>query len=323
MRPVYEVIAEGEDITEKIRGRLLSISVTDEPGIQSDKCQLELDDEKGQIEIPREEATLEVSLGYAESGLVKMGTFVVDEIGLSGPPKTMAIRAKAADMLNPFKVRRTKAWDQKTIGAIVAEVVAPYGLKARVAEKFSGLTIEHIDQTDESDLHFLTRLGREHDALAKPTNGFFVFVPLGSSESASGESLEVVRIHASADTHYDVTIGGRTKHQKSRAAWHNSQTGKREFEDHGDGETTYEIPRSFPDAPRARAAAEAQDRRLKRTEKTLRLTMPGLPTLLAESPIETIGFRVGVDGLWVCDNVEHYITASGGFTTSLTANIPP
>jgi uncharacterized protein len=36
-----------------------------------------------------------------------------------------------------------------------------------VAESLAGIHVTHLDQTEESDLHLLTRLAREHGALAK------------------------------------------------------------------------------------------------------------------------------------------------------------
>lgn len=43
-------------------------------------------------------------------------------------------------------------------------------LEPSINSPLSNTLICRIDQTDESDLHFLTRLGKEHDAIAKLTN---------------------------------------------------------------------------------------------------------------------------------------------------------
>jgi phage protein D len=41
---------------------------------------------------------LEISLGDGENQLTRMGLYIVDEIEHSGPPNTITVRGKAADM---------------------------------------------------------------------------------------------------------------------------------------------------------------------------------------------------------------------------------
>jgi phage protein D len=47
-------------------------------------------------------------------------------------------------------------------------------------------TYEHIDQTDESDIHFLTRIGKGHDAIASVKGQTLLFVNKGEGKTASG-----------------------------------------------------------------------------------------------------------------------------------------
>lgn len=52
-----------------------------------------------------------------------------------------------------------------------------------MAESLAGIHVTHLDQTEEPDLHLLTRLAREHGAVAKPVAGFLVFVPRGEAKA--------------------------------------------------------------------------------------------------------------------------------------------
>ena len=84
MQPLFRLYAGSKEITAAIRDRLIELVVTDEAGIQSDALKLTLDDrrrEDGAIaELPRIGTVLTVSLGYAETTLVAMGSFIVDEV---------------------------------------------------------------------------------------------------------------------------------------------------------------------------------------------------------------------------------------------------
>ncbi|MEA3411805.1 MAG: hypothetical protein U9R74_09720 [Pseudomonadota bacterium] len=56
--------------------------------------------------LPRTGARLEVAIGYRETGLFDMGQNMVDKVEASGPPDTITVRAKAADMLATMKACR-------------------------------------------------------------------------------------------------------------------------------------------------------------------------------------------------------------------------
>ena len=162
------MVDEHQDVTAAVRERLLGLRVSDEEGYRSDTVEISLDDRGGMVELPRRGAELKVELGYEESGRVSMGRYTVDEVELSGPPATISIRAKAADMRATLKQRKTRSWHQISIGDLVATVAAEHGLESRTAEDLRGIVLPHVDQTDESDLHLLTRLGEQYDAEGRP-----------------------------------------------------------------------------------------------------------------------------------------------------------
>ena len=91
MQPLFRIYAGSQEITAAIRDQLIELVVTDEGGIQSDELKLTLDDrrrEDGAIaELPRIGTVLTVSLGYAETQLVSMGRFIVDEVEIRSPAR--------------------------------------------------------------------------------------------------------------------------------------------------------------------------------------------------------------------------------------------
>ena len=129
---------------------------------------LELDDRDGRIEWPEVDATLELSLGYREAGLTTIGRYAVDGVSGEGPRQTMRIRAKAVDMKSEARAPRTRAWEGVTLADLVRKVAAEAGLEAVVGDSVAGLSWPYVAQTAESNLHFLTRLLRPLDIVAKP-----------------------------------------------------------------------------------------------------------------------------------------------------------
>ncbi len=313
MTPAFHIVVDGhQDATAAIRERLLSLRVSDEEGYRSDAVEIRLDDRGGTVELPRRGAELEVELGYEESGRVPMGRYTVDEVEISGPPDTLTIRAKAADMRAALKQRRTRSWHQVLLGDLIETIAAEYGLNPRVAKELARIVLPHVDQTDESDLHLLTRLGEQYDAAAKPANGRLVFARRGAGLSATSGPLTAVRIAREQASDYRVTLADRSDYRSVRAYWYDTAAGRRVAVTAGDGEPVYALRDDHVDEATARAAAQARLNALKRGAGTLSLTLkPGVPTVSAESPLTLSGFRSGVDGRWVATRVNHEISGNG------------
>ncbi|MNE41265.1 phage late control protein GPD [compost metagenome] len=83
-----------------------------------------------------------------------------------GAPDVLTIRGKSADLRGGMNKLRKRSWYQTTVSNIVDQVAAPYQLTPCVGDSLKGQQIDHIDQTNESDLAFLTRLASQCDAIA-------------------------------------------------------------------------------------------------------------------------------------------------------------
>ena len=334
MTPAYRIVVDGhQDVTAAIRERLLSLRVSDDEGYQSDTVEIRLDDRGGTVELPRRGAELTVELGYDQApeserrnglkpGRVPMGRYTVDEVELSGPPATLAIRAKAADMRAALKQRRTRSWQSVLLGDLIKTIGREYGLDARVADELAKIVLPHVDQTDESDLHLLTRLGERYDAAARPANGRLVFARRGAAMSATSGPLAAVRIAPEQAADYRITLADRPEYSSVRAYWYDTAAGRRMEVTAGDGEPVYVLRDDHAGEAAARAAAKARLDILGRGSATLSLSLePGVPAVSAESPLTLSGFRSGVDGLWIAARVSHEIDNSG-YSTRVEAKTP-
>lgn len=332
MTPAYEILAGQADVTAAIRDRLLSLTLTDEAGYQSDSLEIRLDDRDGKIKLPRRGVTLDVRLGYLPlQGSVRetdrmelrpMGLFTVDEVEVQGPPATLIVRARSADLREELKGQKTRSWTDTTLREVVAAVAADHGLSLRMPLPPPTIHLPHLDQSNESDLNLLTRLARRWDYVFKLSGKRLVFVPAGHGLAASGELVEAVTIHREQVKDYRAVLADRERYRSVVAYWQDQEAGKRISERAGEGKPAFVLRHTYPDAGQARSAAQSRLAQLARGRSTVSLSLAnGDPTPRAQSPVTLTGFRSGVDGEWVAKRVVHKY-ASGGYGTFLEVEPP-
>lgn len=321
MTPDFKIIAAGVNITPQISDRLLGLTITDEAGIKADTVEIVLDDRDGLIELPAPGAPLLVFLGYRETGLIPMGLFTSDEVTVSAPPATLTIRAKAADLGGNIKGQKSRSWDRMTIGDIVGAIAGEHGLTPKVAERFQAVLIEHIDQTAESDIGFLDRLGREYDALVSVKGGALLFMGKGAGRTVSGQLIPPRPVLESDTTSWTLTLTTREAYRSVVAVWQDTASAKQQEVVAGEGDPVYRIRHIHKTADEARRAASAKIGEIGRGNDTFEATFPGDPLVAAEGRILAGGFRAGVNGLWSIRSATHTLDGSG-FSTSISAERP-
>lgn len=319
--PDFRIIAEGSDITEAIRQRLLSLNISDEAGFNSDKVEISLDDRESKVAIPRTGATLEVSIGYKETRIIHMGLYVVDEVAISSPPQTMTIRAHAADMRQVLKAPRTKTWGKITIGDLVNNIAGEHGLTPRIAEELLSKEIQYLYQTEESDLNLLTRIASNHGAVAKPVNGNLLFVPKGEAKAVSGQLIAPVTLERKQITSWQANFAERGKFGAVEGSWYDKEISLKEKVKFGDGEPVYTLRHTFDNEEELTRKVKSTFERLQRGTGTLNLTLPGNTSLFAEGKLTVLGIRPGVDGTWNITKVEHSLSNSG-YSCQVEAETP-
>lgn len=322
MRPTFSLTVAGQDRSAVLRDRLVSLRTTETTDHEADEITLSFDDRAGAIVLPRHGASLDLAIGYAGAALVRIGSFVVDETTLSGPPDLISVRAKASDMRASLKAQKRRAWRATTVGAVVGKIASEHGLQAQAHPDLAGLAVAHLDQSGESDLHFLTRLGREHDATASVKGGKLVFAPKGTAVSGSGRALGPLALTRRDLTSWSMTNADRSKHGTVRARHRHLGSGTEAYEEAGSGDPVRTLRHVHRNAAHARAAAHAAHRRTKREAHPISLTLPGRPEAFAGVPIEVSGLRDGLNGRWIAHRVEHEQDyAGGGFTTRIEATV--
>lgn len=322
--PDFRITLEGKDLTSTIEPRLLGLTVTECRQDEADTLDLTLDDHDNHLAIPQRGAVLEVSIGWLGSPLTSKGKFTVNEVEHAGAPDTITIRARSASMTKGMGERQEKSWHKQTIGAIVAAIAGKYSLKPAVGAALGKIQIPHIDQTNESDMSFLTRLAKRYDAVMTVKNGSLLFMPIGEGRTASGQQLQVLAIARSDGDQHRYHIAERENYAGVKARYYtgNKQATKDEIVG-GESEKNLKVlPEVYPTQAEAKAAAEAEYKRTQRSQATMDYTLAlGRAEIFPELPVTVSGFKPEIDATaWLVKRVRHSI-GEGGFTSSLELEV--
>ncbi|WP_447877713.1 phage late control D family protein [Serratia fonticola] len=217
--PAFMLTMQGKDITQNISPRLLSLSLVDNRGFEADQLDIELDDADGQVMMPVRGAVLSLLLGWQGQPLVSKGTFTVDEVEHRGAPDTLTIRARSADFRGTLNSRREESYHDTTLGAVLEKIAARNKLTASVAEGLTSIAIPHIDQSQESDAKFLTRLATRNGAEVSVKAGKLLFLNGGSGVTASGKPIPQVTIERRDGDQHQFAIADRGAYTGVTAKW--------------------------------------------------------------------------------------------------------
>lgn len=344
--PAFGVLLGGKALAV-LDERIMSLEMTDNRGFEADELTITVDDSDGQLQLPLRGAELSASLGWRGEALVYKGVFIVDEVAHSGPPDTMTITARSADFRDEFNVKREVSWHDVTVERVVSAIARRYSLKAIISEQLMGLEIDHADQTQESDMSFLTRMAEMLGAIATVKNGSLLFILPGGGVSASGEELPSFAITRSSGDRHSFRIADRDAYTGVRAYWLDLEFGKKKKVtvkkrkpekkkverssnregDYLDGEdgNVYVLRKTYNNEMAAKRAAAAKWQQLKRGAAEFTLTLAyGRADLYPEMHGTVTGFKTDIDNQdWIIARASHSIDGNG-FTTRLEfeAKIP-
>jgi phage protein D len=316
--PDFVLTVDGRDITATVDARLISLQLTEGRGDESDALTLTLDDSDGRMDIPPPGATITLMLGWLGETLVDKGAFEVDEIEHSGTPDTLHITARAAEMRGDLRRRAQHSYHETTLGALVQAVAARNRLMARISPALAGLALAHEDQTNESDLHFISRIARLHDATATVKKGTLIVLAIDSKTSASGQPLpEWTMTRADGDQHRWVSAQ-RDSYSGARATWHDVRTGQQHEVIDGEADNAKNIKDTYTREQDAIWAARSERSRIERGKATFSLTLAmGRADLMAQSIVRLQGFKPKIDEPdWRIVKITHSL-GDGGFTSQL------
>lgn len=338
MQPFCSIMSGGTDLTGGLSDRLLSIEVTDVAEEKSDSVSITLDDRAGLADgavaaMPQIGKEVTIIMGYRDGASADKGTYLIDDLTVSSPPRQMVVTGRAAAMNKSFRSPRSQSYHQQTLGAIMQEIAGRNGYSAAVDPELSGIVVRHRDQSNESDMAFAVRLAREHDAVAKPVSGKLAVARKGTGKSVTGESLPPVTLtegdciswtfnysareeagQASEDGASNTDNGGGV-----RAFWHDIRTGEKKEVTAG-SEPYHDLRYSYHNEAEATAAVGAKQNASARGKASFSCEIPGDPFVQAEAILILASFRPYIPTMWRITSAKHKFDGSG-YRVSISAEL--
>ena len=227
LTPVARLTINGQPFGSATLSRIVSIDLTDKRGFEADELTIELDDYDGAIAIPSPGSKITLHLGYQETGIVDKGEYLFSEFTHTGAPDRLNITARAADLAETLAQQKERSWHKKTLYQIVEAIAKEHRYPYRIADQYKQETIAHIDQTNESDASFLSRLAERYDAIATVKAGRLLFIPAGEAQTAGGAPIPPLTITRASGDNHSFNYSATNAYNAVRAYYTDKRTGRR------------------------------------------------------------------------------------------------
>lgn len=354
LSPDFRLTVNAKDVTANLRDRLLSLTLTDNRGFEADQLDIELDDADGQLALPVRGAVVKLFLGWQGQPLTGKGEFTVDEVEHHGAPDTLLIRARSADFRGTLNARREVSYHDTTLGAVVKQIAERNKLTSAIAAEFTDIAVRHIDQTQETDAKFLTRLASLHGAVAAIKAGRLLFMRPGGGVTVSGKPIPQLTLTRQDGDRHSFSIADRGAYTGVTASWLHTRDPKpkkvklqrkpkekqlralehpaarkkkaaaktpeaREGEYlAGSEDNVFALTTVYATRATAMRAAKAKWEKLQRGVAEFSLTLAmGRADLFPETPVKVSGFKSVIDAQpWLISKVTHNLSGNG-YTTTL------
>lgn len=227
LTPVAKLTINGKPFNTDALSRIISISLTDKSGFEADELTVSLSDHDGKLALPPKSAEITIALGYIETGVVDKGSYKITEVSWNGAPDTLHITAQSADTSDRFSEAKEKSWHKTSLKEIIESIAAANGYTPIIGKAYQDEKIDHIDQSNESDAAFLSRLAERYDAIATVKHGRLLFVSSGEATTAGGQPLPTIRITRNSGDQYAFRYSNTESYNAVRAYYIDKQTGKK------------------------------------------------------------------------------------------------
>jgi phage protein D len=330
-RTHYRIDIDGKDITSTVTPLLISLKIDLKDGGVSNKADLSLDDENGQIALPRDGASMKVSLRTKRRGWSEVFRGKVTETrstGSRGEPYVLKITADGVDTKGKAKEPQERHWDNATIKTILEDAGKDAGITTiKVDSELASISMPYEAMEGESFMALGQRLAEAVGGTFTISDGRAAMVKRSSGKSASGKALTPIRAAWGVNLiSWDIApYAGRARYKKTRQRYYDKKEAKwKEVETQTeDTEASATSTHRFPASDKAEA-----DRRTKADKTTSEREKGGGSIVIdgdeyanPEAPVAVVGVRPGIDGDFIASSVSHDVSRSG-YTTSIELKRP-
>lgn len=308
---------EGVDLADKVNPRLIELTLSEKRGGEADELSVTLHNTDGLLAMPDPGRVIALALGWASGddvaiGLVEKGRFTVDEVEAGGPPDTITIRARSADLSGGYRQRRTKSWRNTTLGAILTEIAARHGITAQVHPDLASKPVAALDQQGKSDMALVKDLGSRFDAVATWKDRRLIFMPVGSATTASGKAIPGLTLKRRDGWRWSFTRAQRDENDGVQATWHDQASGRKRKHSTG-GQNPKKLKRVYASEADAKQAAQAEAKKRARGGYRFEYDLAFADcTIQPNRPVTLSGWNTTVDAVkWLVESVETTMGAGG------------
>lgn len=321
-----------EDISTDVDVDLISFTYTDNEAGTKDDINITLNDSGMKWSyswFPTKGDSLSAAI-ILDGQRLQCGTFAIDEITASGPPRVVAIKASSAPRRatkttskgsspqgGAITEKRTRLFEQANLHDIARQICDECGISLQYLPS-SKPEFRHSGQMDESGYAFIKRLAESRGFGVKTTPTSLIILEHKSVDSGeyTGNPAQIT-LNATDLLSWSFTSSAAQTVQKVVVRWYDAANRKTYTHTAEDTEVDNGItlrisePVDSPEAAKALAQAKLRSSNVK--EKTGSISLPGRTDLVAGITIDLHG--VGVyDGVYKVEKVTH--TLSGGYVCS-------
>lgn len=317
---------ENKDISADIKPYLLDLSYQDNED-EADDLQIKLEDKAGLWQkdwFPERGAKVKAeihTINYEYEGqFLKLpcGTFEIDDIGCSGPPNVVTLKAISIPVSNSAnQEKKTKAWEKVTFKNIANEIATSNGMGI-----FIDIDNDHfydrVDQNQESDLAFLKRLCKRLGFGIKISNLDIVIF-----DDKKYQDKEIVRVIKKGEPSlktYEFNEGSLSSYKAAEVSYKDPETGELESVTvNNDAENksgkTLKINQRVSNKAEAEELGKRSLQEENKKAKTAKFVLAGDIKLVSKQTIEVEGWGK-FDGKYIINSATHSI-GIGGYTVSI------
>ena len=341
-KPIYELTVDGVLLNPIIKDRLGSITLTDKRGLEADELEIVLSDHDGKLSLPTRGAEIRFKGGWSHKGLIDKGVFKVQNIRHSGSPDVLTIRARAADFGGDMTTKKERSFHKTTVGDVLKKIATEHKLTLKITDKLAQAKIDHIDQSNESDLNFITQLAEEYDALCAIKNGYLIFITKGAAATVSGMDIPPVIITRASGDQHDFSVDDTDQYTGVTAKWHDHGKAKKQSVHvkkrakkadaakskgktskgkktnggeviEGSKDNVKVLRHTYPNKEAATRAAIAEWKRLQRGCADFSYTLArGDLSIISEAPASISGVKPVIDErMWLIKELTHTLSDAG------------
>ena len=205
---------------------------------------------------------------------------------------------------------------------MVAAIAKENKLSPLVSPRLEGIIVDHIDQTEESDLAFLNRVAQTVDSYVKPADGKLIVALIGTAISPKKEEkpMPTTELDVTDINSWRIRIAERNKINSVEVKYHDKKKGILDTVRTGKGKPCFCVPHTYASATTAMRIAKSKLAALIRGIYELELTVAGNTAICAESIIKISNLTQAANGEWIIKSATHELSNSG-YVTQINAII--